>query len=122
GLFGIALLPSEPRGTQLEREAAACAGDRDPGRGRTWGTGPPMVDHAHDPTGAPRHDHHPVLAFMLGQGLGERGGVEVHGLTGEVPQDMHLVDAAVDEYPATVQGAAAPPLAWLERGLLVQLH
>ena len=48
------------------------------------GTDPGMVDQAHYPGGAPRHDHHPVLAFMLGQSLGERGGVEVCWLTGEV--------------------------------------
>src|SRR5262245_53513625 len=35
---------------------------------------------------------------------------------------MYLVDAAVDEHPATVQGAAAAPVAGLEWGLLMQLY
>src|SRR5262245_40302645 len=85
-------------------------------------TGPRMVDHAHATAGAPRHDHHPVLTFVLGQGLRKHGGVEVHRLTGEVPQEVHLMDAAVDQHPAAVQGAAAAPVAGLEWGLLVQLH
>jgi hypothetical protein len=59
---------------------------------------------------------------MLGQGLGECGGVEVRGLPGEVPQEVHLVDAAVDQHPAAVEVAAAAPVAGLERGLLVQLY
>ena len=59
---------------------------------------------------------------MLGQGLGECGGVEVRGFTGEVPQEVHLMDATIDEHPATVQGSAAAPVAGLERGLLMQLY
>jgi hypothetical protein len=59
---------------------------------------------------------------VLGEGLGERGGVEVHRLPGKVPQEVYLVDAAVDEHPTAVQGAAAAPLARLKRGLLRQLH
>src|SRR6266851_8025406 len=86
------------------------------------GTDPGIVDQAHYPGGAPRHDHYPVLAFVLVQGLGENGGIDVLWLTGEVPQEVHLVDAAVDEYSATVQVSAAAPLAGLERGLLLQLH
>src|SRR5262245_25188066 len=75
-----------------------------------------MVDHAHDLTRTPRHDYYPVLAFMLGQGLGERGGVEVHGLPGKVPQELHFVDAAVassgiDHRPLS-HGAAAARELW----------
>jgi hypothetical protein len=81
-----------------------------------------MMHQAYHPAGTPRHDHYPVLAFVLVQGLRERGGVDVFWLTGKVPQEMHLVDAAVDEHPAAVQVSTAAPLAWLERGLLVQLH
>src|SRR5437870_7557810 len=51
GLFGAALLQSEPGGTHLESDTAACSGDRDRGRDRTLSTGPRMVDHAHDPAG-----------------------------------------------------------------------
>src|SRR5712691_8604663 len=40
GLFGTALLQSEPGCPHLERGAAACPGDRDPGRGGTLGTDP----------------------------------------------------------------------------------
>jgi hypothetical protein len=54
--------------------------------------------------------------------LGERGGVDVLWLTGKVPQEVHLVDAAVDEYSAAVQVSTAAPLPWLEKGLLLQLH
>ena len=58
---------------------------------------------------------------MLGEGLGERSGLEVRGFTGEVPQEVHLLDATINEHAATVQGAAAAPVAGVEWGLLVQL-
>src|SRR5262249_15982228 len=122
GLCGTALLQSEPGCPHLESDAAACPGDHDLRRAGTLATAPGMVDHAHDPAGASRHDYHPVLAFVLGQSLGERGGINVRGLPGEVPQEVDLVDAAVDQHPAAVQVAAAAPVAGLERGLLAQLH
>ena len=45
----------------------------------------------------------------------ESSSVDVLRLTGQVTQEVHLMDAAVDEHPAAVQVAAAAPLAGLER-------
>ena len=72
-----------------------------------------MVHHATTPL-APRVMTTTRPPFVLVQGLGERGGVDVLWLTGKVPQEVHLVDAAVDEYPTPFQVSTAAPLPWLK--------
>jgi hypothetical protein len=80
-----------------------------------------MVNQSYHTTRRASGHHDPIFCLEAGQARRERRRIETRRLAYQVEQDVDLMDTAVDEDAAPIEGAAGPPLGRTEWGLFLEL-